>query len=150
VVGKFYPPHRGHQYLISQAAGRCVDVTVLAMAAGCETLPLADRVSWLQAACAGLPAVTVIGVRCDVPVDFGDAAIWAAQVAVMRAALDRNSRPRLDMIFSCEPYGDELAAWFGAENICIDAGRSAVPVSATRIRGRPGWALGRSDQRGPG
>jgi HTH-type transcriptional regulator, transcriptional repressor of NAD biosynthesis genes len=134
VVGKFYPPHRGHQYLIGQAAARCAQVTVLVMAAGCETLPLADRVSWLQAACGGLPTVTVIGVRCDVPVDFGDEAIWAAQVAVMRAALGGNGRPRVDTIFSCEPYGDELAAWFGAEHVCIDLGRSAVPVSATRIR----------------
>ena len=134
VVGKFYPPHRGHQFLIQQAAARCAGVTVLVMAAGCETLPLGDRVCWLQAACGGLPAVTLMGVRCDVPVDFGDEAIWAAQVAVMRAALEGNGRPPVDTIFSCEPYGNELAAWFGAEHVCIDPGRSGVPVSASQIR----------------
>jgi HTH-type transcriptional regulator, transcriptional repressor of NAD biosynthesis genes len=107
---------------------------VLVMAAGCETLPLADRVSWLQAACGCLPAVTVMGVRCDVPVDFGDEAIWAAQVAVMRAALDGNGRPPVDAVVSSEPYGDELADWFEAEHVCIGPGRSVVPVSATQIR----------------
>lgn len=59
VVGKFYPPHRGHQHLIQQAAGVCARVTVLVMAAGSETLPLEDRVAWLRASCADLPAVTV-------------------------------------------------------------------------------------------
>jgi HTH-type transcriptional regulator, transcriptional repressor of NAD biosynthesis genes len=68
VIGKFYPPHRGHLYLIEAAARQCARVTVLAMAARRETVPLADRVGWLRAACAGLPGVTVAGAACDVPV----------------------------------------------------------------------------------
>jgi HTH-type transcriptional regulator, transcriptional repressor of NAD biosynthesis genes len=134
VVGKFYPPHRGHQYLIERAAALCARVTVLVMAAGSETLPLADRVAWLQASCARRPAVTVAGVRCDVPVDFGSTAIWAAQLAVMRAALEGNERPPVDAVVSSEPYGDELAARFGAKHVCIDPGRASVPVSASQIR----------------
>jgi len=54
VVGKFYPPHRGHQYLIERAAALCAQVTVLVMAAGSETLAVADRVAWLQTSCANL------------------------------------------------------------------------------------------------
>lgn len=134
VVGKFYPPHRGHQFLVEQAAARCAQVTVLVMAAGCETLPLADRVAWLRASCAGLPEVTVAGVGCDVPTDFSDAAVWAAQVAVMRAALERDSRPSVDAVFSSEPYGAELAARLGAGHVSVDPARHAVPVSASRIR----------------
>src|SRR5262245_17694762 len=134
VVGKFYPPHRGHQYLIERAAALCARVTVLVMAAGSETLPLGVRVAWLQASRAHLRGVTVAGVRCDVPVDFGSEAIWAAQVAVMRAALERNGRPPVDAVVSSEPYGDELAARFGTKHVCIDPGRATVPVSASQIR----------------
>jgi HTH-type transcriptional repressor of NAD biosynthesis genes len=134
VVGKFYPPHRGHAYLIEQAAARCERVTVLAMAAGCETVPLADRVAWLRAACGGLPAVTVIAAPCDVPVDFGDKVIWAAQVAVMNAALEVNGRPPVDAVFSSEPYGAGLAARMRTEHVGVDPGRQAVPVSASQIR----------------
>lgn len=134
VVGKFYPPHRGHQFLIEQAAARCAQVTVLVMAARCETLPLAERMTWLRAGCAGIPAVAVAGIRCDVPVDFGDETVWAAQVAVMRAALERDRRPPVDAVFSSEPYGADLAAWFGAGHAPVDPGRSAVPVSASQIR----------------
>ena len=134
VVGKFYPPHRGHQYLIERAADVCAQVTVLVMAAGSETLAVADRVAWLHASCADLQGVTVVGVRCDAPVDFGNEAIWAAQVAVMRAALEWNGRPPVDAVVSSEPYGHELAARFGAKHVCIDPGRTAVPVSASQIR----------------
>ena len=134
VVGKFYPPHRGHQYLIERAAALCARVTVLVMAAGSETLALADRVAWLQASCGPLPTVTVAGVRCDVPVDFCSKAIWAAQLAVMRAALEGNGLPPVDAVVSSEPYGDELAARFGAKHVCIDSGRVTVPVSASQIR----------------
>jgi HTH-type transcriptional regulator, transcriptional repressor of NAD biosynthesis genes len=134
VIGKFYPPHRGHLHLISQAARQCATVTVLAMAARRETVPLADRVAWLRAACAGLPGVAVTGVVCDAPVDYGDAAVWTAQVAVMRAALERDGRPAPDAVFSSEPYGDELAARLGARPVTVDPARVAVPVSASQIR----------------
>ncbi|HEV2374012.1 MAG TPA: AAA family ATPase [Streptosporangiaceae bacterium] len=134
VVGKFYPPHRGHQYLIEQAAARSAQVTVLVMAAACETVPLMDRVAWLRAVCGGLPTVTVTGVRCDVPVDFGDEAVWRAQVAVMSAAMAANGRPPVDAVFSSEPYGHELAARLGAEHVSIDPGRLTHPVSASQIR----------------
>jgi NadR type nicotinamide-nucleotide adenylyltransferase len=134
VVGKFYPPHRGHMYLIEQAAARCSRVTVLVMAAACETVPMADRVGWLREACAGVPGVSVAGVRCDVPVDFGDEAIWTAQVAVMRAALEGNGVAAVDAVISSEPYGAGLAARLGAEQVSVDPGRTTVPVSASQIR----------------
>jgi NadR type nicotinamide-nucleotide adenylyltransferase len=134
VIGKFYPPHRGHQYLVSRAALICDEVTVLVMAARRETIPLADRVAWLRKDFASQPAVTVSGVICDAPVDYGDPAVWAAQVAVMRAALARDGRPPVTAVFTGERYGRELAGRLGAALVPVDAGRTAVPVSASEIR----------------
>lgn len=134
VVGKFYPPHRGHLHLIEVAAAQCREVTVLVMAARAETVPLADRVAWLRAACGGLPAVTVIGAPCDVPVDFSSGPVWTAQVAVMTAALEGNGQASPVAVFSSEPYGDELAARLGARHVCVDPGRVTMPVSASQIR----------------
>ncbi len=137
VVGKFYPPHLGHQHVIETAARECSQVTVLVMAAACESVPLAERMAWLELALAGEPAVVVTGVRCDVPVDFGDPAVWEAQLAVMRAALARDARPAVDAVFSSEPYGPELATRFDATHVAVDAQRLAVPVSASQIRADP-------------
>lgn len=80
------------------AAADCEAVTVLVMAARGETLPLADRVGWLRAACAGWPEVTVGGIVCNAPVDYGNLVIWTAQLAVIRAALDRDGRPPVDAV----------------------------------------------------
>jgi HTH-type transcriptional regulator, transcriptional repressor of NAD biosynthesis genes len=135
VIGKFYPPHLGHQHLITAAAQACTEVTVLVMTASCETVALADRIAWLRVACADRPGVTVTGVVCDAPVDYHDPVIWTAQVAVMRAALAAAGRPPVDAVFSGEPYGGELAARLGAKPVTVDPARALVPVSATRIRG---------------
>lgn len=132
VIGKFYPPHMGHHHLISTMAARCERATVLVEAATVESIPLADRVRWLTAAHAAEPNVTVLGVRCDVPVDYGDEQVWTAQVAVMRAALA--GLGPVDAVFTSEKYGDELAARFGAEHVPVDPARLTVPVSATAIR----------------
>jgi NadR type nicotinamide-nucleotide adenylyltransferase len=139
IVGKFYPPHLGHQYLISEAARCAEEVTVLVMAARRETIPLADRVAWLREAFAAtqVPSaggVKVVGVSCDAPVDYGDDRVWDAQVAVMRAALARAGRPPVNAVFSSEQYGAELARRFGASHVAVDVERQTVPVSATGIR----------------
>ena len=123
VVGKFYPPHVGHLHLINFAAEKCAQVSVLVMAARRETITLTDRIDWLRAACASIPGVAVIGVACDVPVDFGDPLIWAAQVAVIRAALNVNARPPVQAVLSSEAYGDELAARLDAAHVSVDARR---------------------------
>lgn len=134
VIGKFYPPHLGHRYLIETAAKACEQVTVLVMAASSETVPLADRVAWLTTALAARPRVLVAGVVCDVPVDYADPIIWQAQVAVMQAALRQAGRPCVDAIFSSEQYGPELARRFGAVHVAADPERTVVPVSASMIR----------------
>lgn len=134
VIGKFYPPHLGHQHVIARAADRCEEVTVLVMAARRETISLGDRMAWLREAFASQRAIAVSGVTCDAPVDYGDRAVWAAQVAVMRAALARDGRPPVNAVFSSESYGRELADWLWADQVAVDVGRTAVPISASKIR----------------
>jgi nicotinamide riboside kinase len=92
-------------------------------AASGESLPLADRVRWLRAAFADTSGVTVAGTVCDAPVDFDDPVIWAAQLAVIQAALDRDQRPPVDIVFSSEDYGHELA---GHWNYLIDAAQAGL------------------------
>ncbi|NUT96297.1 MAG: adenylyltransferase/cytidyltransferase family protein, partial [Saccharothrix sp.] len=49
VLGKFYPPHRGHHHLIRSAAARSERVTVAVLASSVESIPLESRVAWLRA-----------------------------------------------------------------------------------------------------
>ncbi|PZF83761.1 AAA family ATPase [Jiangella anatolica] len=134
VIGKFYPPHAGHHHLVRTAATVAERVTVVAMAAATESLPLADRVRWLREVHAVDPGVVVTGVRCDAPMDLESETVWAAQVASMRAATAAVTATPIDVVLTGEAYGAELARRFGAAHVAVDPDRTQVPVSATAVR----------------
>ena len=142
VIGKFYPPHAGHHHLIDIAASQCERVSVVVMASSVETIPLADRVAWLAATHASTPHVRILGVTDDVPVDYDDPAAWNAHVALMDAALASDTLATgspattagIDVVFTSEPYGDELGRRFGARHIAVDPRRHRYPVSGRAVR----------------
>ncbi|MGW2396703.1 AAA family ATPase [Kitasatospora sp. NPDC001664] len=133
VIGKFYPPHAGHHFLVRAAADACERLTVVVMAADVETIPLAERVAWLRSA---HPGATVAGVVDNLPVDYEDEEIWAGHVALMRSALTAGDGP-VEAVFSSEPYGVELARRFGAAPVVLDVGRETFAVSGTAVRADP-------------
>ena len=134
VIGKFYPPTLGHDHLIRAAARQAVRVTVVVMAERYESIRLADRVRWLRAEHDDDPRVSVVGVPCDIPVDYEDSGVWAAQVAVIAAAARSVTTDPVDVVFSSEIYGAELGEWFAAAHVLVDRERLAVPVSASQVR----------------
>ena len=77
VVGKFYPPHAGHHYLIRTAARQCDKVSVVVAASQVESIPLFDRVAWLQEEHAADRNVVIVGVLDDAPVDYDSSQAWA-------------------------------------------------------------------------
>jgi HTH-type transcriptional regulator, transcriptional repressor of NAD biosynthesis genes len=132
VIGKFYPPHRGHHDLIRRAAREADRVTVLVMGSSFDSIPTAERVAWLRAEHATDQTVDVAGVRCDAPVNIHDETVWAAQVGVMRAGARSVNREPVDLVASGEVYGDELARRLGADHFRVD--RMLDPINATMIR----------------
>ncbi|MEV0840960.1 AAA family ATPase [Actinocatenispora sera] len=148
VLGKFYPPHAGHRYLIDTAAAACARLTVVCAPSTVESIPLADRLAWLREIHAGQPHVRVVGGYDDDPIDYHDDAVWAAHVEftrtlVAKAAADDGMPARIDAVFSSESYGPELARRFDARHVPVDPDRRAVPVSGTAVRADPAahWSL---------
>lgn len=142
VIGKFYPPHLGHDYLIRTAAAHCRQVTVGVLGSSVESISIHDRVSWLREMFVDSPHVRIVGALDDVPVDYQNPAIWAAHVAIMRGAVEAADRewgaaPVVDAVFSSEPYGDELARQFACQHVRLDQLRSLYPVSGTAVRASP-------------
>lgn len=139
VIGKFYPPHLGHAYLIRAAAQHSAHVTVLVLGASVESLSIAQRVDWLRTTFASTPNIRVVGELDDVPVDYSDADIWQAHVDIMRNAVSQADQalgvwPVIDAVFSSEPYGDELARRLDCKHVCLDQERALYPTSGTRVR----------------
>ncbi|OIJ69771.1 AAA family ATPase [Streptomyces mangrovisoli] len=139
VIGKFYPPHAGHHFLVRTAADSCRRVTVVVMAADVESIPLAERVAWLREAYTDRPHVTVAGIVDNIEVDYDSDDAWAGHVALMREAVATaaHAATPIDAVFTSEPYGAELARRFGAADVRLDAARETFAVSATAVRGDP-------------
>jgi HTH-type transcriptional regulator, transcriptional repressor of NAD biosynthesis genes len=141
VIGKFYPPHRGHHHLVRTAAGASERTTVAVLASSVESIPLRDRVSWMAAEHRGDEGVVVLGDVDDYPMDYEDDAIWEAHVGIFRSILGRRaildgnpSAAAVDAVFTSEDYGQELAKRLGAQHVLVDLDRTAHPVSGTAIR----------------
>lgn len=131
IIGKFYPPHVGHHAAIRRAAGRCDEVTVLAMSSASETISLADRISWLRAEHRNDANVRITGIRCDAPLDLTSDTVWTAQVAAMHSGLRAAGPPcTVDAVYCGDAYGDELARRFGATAVKVN--RSASNSTAVR------------------
>jgi NadR type nicotinamide-nucleotide adenylyltransferase len=142
VIGKFYPPHLGHHYLIRTAAAHCRQVTVGVLGSSVETIPMQRRADWLRESFRASPHVRIVAERDDVPVDYGSPSIWAAHVQLMRQAIARADRaygqaPQVDAVFSSESYGEELARHFSAAHVCLDQCRNLYPVSGAAVRASP-------------
>jgi NadR type nicotinamide-nucleotide adenylyltransferase len=138
VIGKFYPPHAGHHFLIRTAADAARRVTVVVMAADVESIPLSERVRWLREAYADRPHVAVTGVVDNLEVDYGSDSAWAGHVALMREGLANGPHAApVDAVFTSEPYGAELARRFDAADVRLDTGRETFAVSGTKVRDDP-------------
>lgn len=135
LIGKFYPPHLGHHAAIRRAADECERVSVLVMASAAESIALADRVGWLRAEHPD-ENVDVVGVRCDAPLDVTDERVWAAQVAVMAAAMRQRGGDPVDAVYCGDAYGTGLAQRFDAKLVPLDRdGRSSSAIRADLVGG---------------
>lgn len=144
VIGKFYPPHLGHIYLIRTAARQCKLVTVAVLASGVEVISMTQRAAWLRACFPDDAHVRVVSALDDIPVDYDDPAVWEAHVSIMRQAVRSADNERggegenkaipVDAVFTSEHYGEELAQRFNAQNVCLDQTRSLYPISGSAAR----------------
>ena len=128
VVGKFYPPHRGHKLLIDTARARCDRLVVILAHHPSQTIPGELRRAWLEE----------IHPDCDVrlvPDELDDdSQQWADWT------LRYLGRPP-DVVFSSEDYGPVYARLMGAAHEMVDRPRAAVPISGTAVRHDPAAAL---------
>ena len=122
VIGKFYPPHLGHNYLIDTALANCDEVDVLVVDNPNYHIPAERRKEWLQAhhpkAC--------VRIIPDINDDDNSLA-WAAHTMKF---LGRKP----DVVFSSEAYGEPWAHYMGAKNVTVDMSRQTVPISGTKVR----------------
>lgn len=144
VVGKFWPPHRGHQLLLETAAAQVAELLVLVYAHPDDpTHPAPERAAWLRELYRGddhalgphrgatpLRLVALTAAADALPPDTAPDAVHREFV---RQWLARHGyQPQV--VFSSEAYGPGLAEHLGAAHVLVDAARQQVPVSGTELK----------------
>ncbi|HET9958461.1 MAG TPA: AAA family ATPase [Polyangiaceae bacterium] len=131
VLGKFMPPHRGHQYLVDFARHAVERLAVVVEHVRNEPIPSQLRYAWMRELCPGCDVVHLQEENPQQPSEHPD--FWN----IWRSSLERVLPYSPDVVFASESYGPRLAAVLGAEFTPVDPGRNIVPVSGTAIRQAP-------------
>lgn len=135
VIGKFYPPHKGHLQLVNFGieSGLCDRLIVAVCSRPEETIVGNIRVGWMKEIYQEQKLVEIASVKADLPQEK-----VASRTASLAWAKYINKRfGRIDYIFSSEKYGDYLAEYMNCKHVPFDRERSIVPISATMIRNNP-------------
>ncbi len=125
VVGKFYPPHRGHKLLIDTALSQADEVHVVVCARPGENPPADLRARWIREI---HPSATVHLI--DDHYDAADSRVWADVCTALLGFAP-------EMVLTSESYGEPFAACLGCRHVLVDWGRTMVPVSGTAVRTNP-------------
>lgn len=131
-LGKYMPPHKGHLSVIMLGSLNCEKFTVLACSLKNEPIPGELRAQWVNQFCqeSYFTNTKVIAITDELPqfpeehIDFWT--IWCDLI--------KKHCPDIDVIYSSEDYGFELAKRLNIPHELVDKERKKVPVSGTAIR----------------
>lgn len=126
VIGKFYPPHKGHKYLIDTAQANSDALTVIVCERKDQEIPGETRKQWLQEI---HPDVVVRKFQSDGYPD-SDSPLWAKLTIGILHYIPEKA-------FTSEDYGMPWSEAMGNTHVLVDKERARVPVSGTMVRENP-------------
>ena len=125
VIGKFYPPHRGHKFLIETALAQVDHLDILICSRREQTISGELRRQWLQE----IHPSTYVRAIAD-PGEDDNSKFWAeCTIQILGRAPD--------VVFTSEDYGEPYAQFLGCRHVMVDRERKHVPVLARDIRTNP-------------
>jgi HTH-type transcriptional regulator, transcriptional repressor of NAD biosynthesis genes len=131
VLGKFYPPTLGHQYLVEFARNYVEDLTVIVGSLLRETIPGELRVSWMRELFPDVRIVHLTDENPQYPREHPD--FWQIWHDSLRRFIPQGP----DFVFASDEYGFKLAEVLGARYVPVDHTRTCFPVSGSAVRQAP-------------
>ena len=125
VIGKFYPPHKGHKYLIDFAAQRVDHLVVVVCDRSDQEVSGKLRAQWLRTIHPNVQVIVVDDILKD-----EDSQAWAEYTEQFLSYTP-------DVVFTSENYGENYARFLQCEHVLVDKARAVVPISSTQIRANP-------------
>lgn len=127
VLGKFYPLHKGHQYLIETGMGQCEQFNIIVAAKPDQFITAEQRADWAKKL---YPKARILILKYDNSIPAIDPKLWAKMTVDILGFVP-------DAVFSSESYGDNWAKEIGCKHILVDIERINIPISGTKIRENP-------------
>ena len=130
VIGKFMPPHKGHEYLFRFARQYCEELTVVVDCLKTQTIEPTLRKQWIEEL---VTDINVIALQNYMPQDpsevenFWD--IWKSELYKVAG--------KPDVLIAAMDYGWQLAKVLECDFVPLDIARQSIPISATEIRNNP-------------
>jgi len=125
VIGKFYPFHKGHSFLIEQAKKQVDELTVVICYRCDQTIDGNLRAQWVKEEHPNVNVLVVIDI-----LDDENSKAWAEYTQKFLGYVP-------DVVFTSEDYGEEFARHLGCQHVLIDKERKSIPISGTEIREKP-------------
>lgn len=132
ILGRFVPPHLGHDHLIATAKAQVERLTAVVASRVDDPIDARRRASWLRQM---HPDVTVAVMPADaLPSLQTRHSFWRSLRDAVSLVL--KDRP-VDVVFASEYGARGLADALSARFVLVDPQRRVVPISATMIRQDP-------------
>lgn len=125
VCGKFYPLHKGHDFLIRTALNHCDDLTIMIVQQPLQKPSGKLREKWLKHAYPQAKVILVDDIYKD-----GNHQAWGDFTVKILGYTP-------DIVFSSEQYGEPWSRAMGSDHMLVDPERKHVPISAAEIRKEP-------------
>lgn len=147
VIGKFYPFHKGHYFLIHSASTMSKKVTVVVLVdKKRETLfPMEKRADFVKngiTVCSpfgSLENVEVVPVYHELETNYDSEETWTGFANLIREGISKSNHKEKasHLVVSDTTYSEKLAAMLGLGCVDISDDRVLYPISATMIRKEP-------------
>lgn len=125
IIGKFYPLHLGHQYLIETALSQVDILTIIVTGKRGQIVKPETRAGWISKL---YPKAKVKLIYHDI--DDNDDEQWA------KKSLEwAGWRP--DLVFSSDDSGIHYSELMGSKLVMVDRQRKKFPISGTKVREKP-------------
>lgn len=128
VIGKFYPLHRGHEFLIGFAQAHCDHLHVVVCSLPTELIDGEIRARWVRERFPNVIVHHLDKVLPQYPEEAPD--FWAQWTEALNEVVNQP----IEVVYTSESYGEGLANCFGARWIAPDVERGTLQLSATTIR----------------
>lgn len=137
VLGKFFPLHLGHIFLIDTAISQSETVHVIMTHNPSQSISGEIRFEALKSIYGDNPQVKLYSISDEGLPQYDHECETLDQFYSYWIPLVYNNVKELDAVFTSEDYGDDFARYLGVKHILVDKERRKYPVSGTFIRTNP-------------